>query len=302
MQTLGDRLKYLRETKGLSQQQLADAVRTSRSHISSVETNFRYPSDILVSALCTFFSVREQWLRSGELPIKHSLESAVKDELSQFYFSIAAELAPSVESPEAFLALLQRIPEYNRIVNYLNHRLLLETDQNAPRRLSALFSVAFPDYIEVTDRLFSNVSEEKKEQIRSPLLLRSATIRPAGRAAAGMPVFDSNSDEITIAIPEKFLDTRRFKYIEVKGDSMEPRILSGDYVVVAVDVLPEPGEIALFYMNDHLSEDGYVIKRYQRSNGAIHLISLNPNYPPIELLPKQIHKMEKIVYVAHAGR
>lgn len=301
MDTIGARIKMLREKNKLTQEALASKLGVSRTWITNIEAGRRIPTDIFIRSASIFFMIRESWLRTGEGPMRPQLQPGLNDGFVNIVESLYQALKPSGTLPDDFIDFLS-CSSFSSVINYFCHRMKESPDQKEALRIAALLPVAFPDFVEVTDKLLASVSQDQGDPANSPLLLRSATIRPAGRAAAGVPVFDSNSDEITIAIPEKFLDTRRFKYIEVKGDSMEPRILSGDYVVVAVDVLPEPGEIALFYMNDHLSEDGYVIKRYQRSNGAIHLISLNPNYPPIELLPKQIHKMEKIVYVAHAVR
>jgi phage repressor protein C with HTH and peptisase S24 domain len=301
MESVSDRIKIIRKRYNLTQAQFADAIGISRGYLPTLEKDPDKVNDRIIMLISSAFMIRQEWLRTGEGPMRPQLQPGLNDGFVNIVESLYQALKPSGTLPDDFIDFLS-CSSFSSVINYFCHRMKESPDQKEALRIAALLPVAFPDFVEVTDKLLASVSQDQGDPANSPLLLRSATIRPAGRAAAGVPVFDSNSDEITIAIPEKFLDTRRFKYIEVKGDSMEPRILSGDYVVVAVDVLPEPGEIALFYMNDHLSEDGYVIKRYQRSNGAIHLISLNPNYPPIELLPKQIHKMEKIVYVAHAVR
>lgn len=298
METIGERVKYLRESRGLSQQAVADGVHSSRSHISSIEINFRYPSDILVHALCDFFSVRENWLRTGELPIREQVEQALKDEIVSTYFGIAAELSPSMEVLELFLKLMQ-VKDFSYMVNYLCYR-ALNKGKNEIRRMAALFDVAFPDYRKYMEPFFLQQTEEKREAIRNPLLVRTATIQPAGKAAAGSLLYDDASDEVHIALPEKYLDTSRYKYIEVQGDSMEPRIRSGDYVVVAIDVLPEHGELALVYVNDHLAEEGYLIKKYQKKGRVVQLISLNDAYPPIEISPDKILGIERVVYIAPA--
>lgn len=80
---------------------------------------------------------------------------------------------------------------------------------------------------------------------------------------------------------------------------MEPFIHDGDYAVVAINVPPEPGEIALFYVNDHLSEEGYLVKRFHTKGTSVQLVSINTDYPPITLALGKIERMEKVVHIAH---
>ena len=56
------RLKELRKQKGLSQQELADKIYVSRSAICKWEMGNGIPSDINLSAICSFFEVDEEWL------------------------------------------------------------------------------------------------------------------------------------------------------------------------------------------------------------------------------------------------
>lgn len=57
-----DKLKELRKQKGLSQQELADKIYVSRSAICKWEMGNGIPSDINLSAICSFFEVDEEWL------------------------------------------------------------------------------------------------------------------------------------------------------------------------------------------------------------------------------------------------
>lgn len=64
-------------------------------------------------------------------------------------------------------------------------------------------------------------------------------------AAAGSPLFDDDIDEF-VPVPPKYIDSDRYVIIRAKGDSMEPTIRNGDYVV-AYRNNPDPlqGDIAL---------------------------------------------------------
>jgi transcriptional regulator with XRE-family HTH domain len=63
---LGDRVKAIRETKGLKQQEMADILKISRSQITSYETGRRDLNDRTINDICREFNVREEWLRTGE--------------------------------------------------------------------------------------------------------------------------------------------------------------------------------------------------------------------------------------------
>ena len=57
-----DKLKKLREDKGLSQQKLADDIFVSRSTIAKWENGLGLPSDVNLETLCKYFEVKEEWL------------------------------------------------------------------------------------------------------------------------------------------------------------------------------------------------------------------------------------------------
>ena len=57
-----DKLKKLREQKGISQYELADKLYVSRSAIAKWENGNGIPSDVNLEALCKFFGVEEEWI------------------------------------------------------------------------------------------------------------------------------------------------------------------------------------------------------------------------------------------------
>ena len=62
---MNERIKELRDTLNLTQQDFADKLGTSRGNIAGYETGRRSPSDAVVSLICNKFNVNEKWLRSG---------------------------------------------------------------------------------------------------------------------------------------------------------------------------------------------------------------------------------------------
>lgn len=64
MSNLGDRLKALRASKGLKQDELADILNLSRPSISNIETRNAATKEVL-GKIAAYFSVTEDWLLNG---------------------------------------------------------------------------------------------------------------------------------------------------------------------------------------------------------------------------------------------
>lgn len=62
---MNERIKELRKTIGITQQELADKLGLKRNTIATYEIGKAIPSDRVVSDLCNKYSVNEEWLRSG---------------------------------------------------------------------------------------------------------------------------------------------------------------------------------------------------------------------------------------------
>lgn len=62
---MNERIKELRDTLNLTQQDFADKLGTSRGNIAGYETGRRSPSDAVVSLICDKLNVNKEWLRSG---------------------------------------------------------------------------------------------------------------------------------------------------------------------------------------------------------------------------------------------
>jgi transcriptional regulator with XRE-family HTH domain len=66
MNSLGERLKYLRKTNKITQQQLANATGIKRGNISHYENNDFKPSSAASNSIAKFFKVSVNWLINGE--------------------------------------------------------------------------------------------------------------------------------------------------------------------------------------------------------------------------------------------
>lgn len=66
MNTIGERIKWLRKDQKMTQQKFADAVGVKQNTVATWEMDRNEPQDPIVKAICSKFAVNESWLRSGE--------------------------------------------------------------------------------------------------------------------------------------------------------------------------------------------------------------------------------------------
>ena len=66
MINLKERIKALRKTLGLTQQEFADRVGLKRNSLANYETGRNTPMDAVMKSICREFNVNEDWLRTGE--------------------------------------------------------------------------------------------------------------------------------------------------------------------------------------------------------------------------------------------
>ena len=294
MTGFGNRIKILRNSVNLTQQQFADRLKITRAHVSNLETERREPSDIIIKAICIEFGVREQWLRDGIGSMKPDIASGLDKVFASYFIEIQKAMSPSCETAEHILTLFRQKP-ISDMYNYIAYRLYQpDAKQNEIATLMQLFDVAFPGYADVVAAL-SRRNAKRRSDIMESKYYAQLPVPIQGRAAAGEPVFDQLEGDDFVFVPEKYLDGRFF-VVEAKGDSMEPRIRNGDRVVVKKDEPALPGEVALVRV-DGIGEDEYTIKIYNPHNGSVELISINPAYKPMTYKATEIKSVEKIVYI-----
>ena len=80
--------------------------------------------------------------------------------------------------------------------------------------------------------------------------------------------------------------------LEVKGDSMAPRIEDGDIIVVSPKLDARSGDICVVRVSD---ED--TVKRVKIDENLIYLIPLNPEYEPMAVKKRDVTFMWKVVKV-----
>lgn len=63
---MNERIKLLRKTLNLTQQEFADKIMVKRNTVATYEMGRSEPSDSAFSLICKEFNVNPEWLRTGE--------------------------------------------------------------------------------------------------------------------------------------------------------------------------------------------------------------------------------------------
>lgn len=123
----------------------------------------------------------------------------------------------------------------------------------------------------------------------------------SGTAAAGVPLFDDSVDEF-VPVPPKYIDSKRYLIVKAKGDSMEPDIHNGDYVIASLlEPNPFQGEFALVAIEGAGDDNEYTIKKFYRHGNKVTLESINDSYPPMCFDVQQIKGAYRIAHIIHQG-
>lgn len=88
--TIGERIKEVRKTEKLTQQEFADRLNLKRNTVGSYEVNFVDPSDRTIKDICDKFGIREEWLRTGEGEM-HLGEDARSEKIEDFINSVVRD-------------------------------------------------------------------------------------------------------------------------------------------------------------------------------------------------------------------
>lgn len=135
------------------------------------------------------------------------------------------------------------------------------------------------DFFNVTvDYLLGNETAGKKKGIKIPVY---------GTVAAGVPIEAITDIEDYEEIDEDMARNGDHIALKIKGDSMEPRMVNGDVVIVRLQPDACDGETAIVMVNG----DEATCKKIKKTPEGIMLISTNPAYEPMFYSNKQIEEL-----------
>lgn len=117
-----------------------------------------------------------------------------------------------------------------------------------------------------------------------------------GTVAAGIPISAVEDILDYEEIPQSWENQGEFFALKIKGDSMEPRMESGDVVIVKQQSDANSGDTVIVLVNG----DDATCKKLQKTDNGIMLVSTNPKYPPMfysneEIVTKPVVILGKVV-------
>lgn len=116
--------------------------------------------------------------------------------------------------------------------------------------------------------------EEDESTAASPP--EAVKIPVLGRVAAGLPITAVENIIDYEEIPSSLAASGEFVALQIKGQSMEPRIYEGDIVIVRVQPTAETGDLAVVIVNG----DEATVKKVKFLPEGILLQPFNPAYQP----------------------
>ncbi len=99
-----------------------------------------------------------------------------------------------------------------------------------------------------------------------------------GRVAAGKPTLAVENVEELLPLPSEWIKGREVFILVVKGDSMSPYILPGDYAIVRSQSSAENGDVVVTLVGEEAT-----VKRFYKRKGKIELKPDNEHWEPIRL-------------------
>lgn len=105
-----------------------------------------------------------------------------------------------------------------------------------------------------------------------------------GRVAAGIPITAAEYVIDTEEISQAMAADGEYFGLQIKGDSMEPKISNGDVVIVRKQSDADDGDLVIALVNGNDA----VCKRLKKYAEGIALLSTNPAYEPMYFSEKEI--------------
>lgn len=253
-----ERIKQVRQSMKLKQNEFAKRLLISQSQLAAIETGARAVTERTIRSICSEFSVSESWLRDGigEMFIDNS-DNIMSDIVERFDLD----------------DLDQKI-----VMAYLK---MNESDRGVFKQF--LNQVVQ----EAKDEGYPVVTEEQAAY--SPVI-RMRRIRIVGRVAAGHPFLALDDGDEYINTP-----VNADCALIVSGDSMEPDYPNGSLIFVKKDVDVRSGDhvIALIMQGADIAEAAF--KQLKIMDDSILLESLNPAYKALQVSAEAVRFYGKVV-------
>lgn len=138
--------------------------------------------------------------------------------------------------------------------------------------------------LKVNPAWLMDLSDEKYLSAPDAAQGKAVRIPVLGKVAAGVPLEAIEEILDWEEIPSDMAARGEYFALKIKGDSMSPRIMDGDVVIVRQQPDVESGEVAIVKING----DEATCKRVLKQDNGITLVPFNPAYHPSAYSKKEI--------------
>ena len=155
-----------------------------------------------------------------------------------------------------------------------------EPDYDTLERIADFFGLNIEDLLGTSK---NNNQPKKGSKAKIPIL---------GSVQAGVPTEACEVIEGYEEIDESLASCGTYVALRIKGESMSPKILPGDIVIVRLQSDVESGEVAVVFVDD----DEATVKKVVKHSDGVSLIPYNPSYEPMFFSKKEILSRHVQIY------
>lgn len=155
-------------------------------------------------------------------------------------------------------------------------------DVTSLRRLASLYSVSIDSLLGGTAEAAAD--PEKYTAVRSRVRAESRRVPILGSVQAGVPVSAVEDIVGYVSLSDDCVpDGEEYFALKIKGNSMEPRFMEGDTVIVRRQDDAESGEVIVA-----LAGDDATIKQLKKRDDGIMLVPFNREFEPLFFTSQQV--------------
>lgn len=267
MQTIGERIKYLRNKRKLSMAELEKAIDAATGSVNNWEKDRRVPGGNNIIALSRFFNVSTDWLLTG----KESGFTDTEIKILQVFNDFNQYEQEELENYIQFLLWRRK-----RGINEKGKRYFRAYGSSYGEKFTHSFAL---------EKNEEDREDEEEDKVFLPLI---------GQAAAGNPIYIEELLEGYVPVEKRFSHSGKAFLVRAKGDSMiTAGIEDGDLVLVRMQPAVENGEIALVRVDNEAA-----IKYFHRDGSRIILKPANSKYRPMVIAePAKVTVIGKVMEI-----
>lgn len=330
--TFGEKVKFFREEKNLTQEELAKFMNVDRSTVGKWENDTSKPDFDKIIKLSGYFEVTTDFLlghfdprlfaeyvnlvRGNRTVEQFSIDTGINKSYILQMCTAGLEKIPDLE---VLKKIAYNSPYYKDLLKISGY---IEGIRDSKTKGSIDYTQQFLDIPNKSMNIIRESSEPYKSLTEYQELLNGkmkeiqkivneytnqniniSDIMPVGKTIkipvlgkipAGIPVEAIENIIDYVDVPENEVKNGSYFYLQVEGDSMiGSRIHDGDRVLVKRQKDIESGEIAVVRVNSHDA----TLKRVKKADGQVILYPDNPAYEPIIIKEEGAEFIGKVIKV-----